>query len=248
MTGLLAASVALALALASASAATAAQDEADAPQDKPTATELATVEVTGSSEPVVLPTATPIDGPFGPGRSILDTPRSVTPISGDLMRMAGVSNLRDIMKLAPDTYAPTDFGAPSLPGIRGQLGEVFEDGMRQQGGNNGFGVPLSFNAVVGMDVVKGPPPVVLGTTQRVGGFVNFRLKRPNLDAAGGFVELGTGSWSRNRGQLDYSMPITPGKSAVRLSVEDHNEGSYYDYAHHRSQDVYLAYRLKPDAV
>jgi outer membrane receptor for monomeric catechols len=244
---LLASSIALALAFASASAVAA---DTGATQDKPKATQLGTVEVKAdrASEPVILPTATPIDGPFGPGRSVLDTPRSVTPISADLMRAAGVNDLRDIMKLAPDTYAPTDFGAPSLPEIRGQLGEVFVDGLRQQGGNNGFGIPLSFNAVDGIDVVKGPPPVVLGSTQRVGGFVNFHLKRPDLDTPGGFAELGTGSWSRNLAQLDYSTPITPGKSAVRLSVEDLNEGSYYDYAHQHSQDVYLAYRLKPDAA
>lgn len=235
---------------ASASVIAASTDASTPVQDKPKATELGTVVVKANrrAEPVVLPTAAPIDGLFGPGRSILDTPRSVTPISGDLMRAAGVNNLRDIMKLAPDTYSPTDFGAPSLPDVRGQLGEVFEDGMRQQGGNNGFGLPLSFNAVDGMDVVKGPPPVVLGTTQRVGGFVNLQLKRPDLDTAGGFVELGTGSWSRNQGQLDYSTPITQGKSAVRLSVEDHNEGSYYDHAHHHGKDLFLAYRLKPDAV
>ena len=247
---LLTSSIALALALVSvrAVATDATQNKPEATsQDKSRATNLGTVEVKGSSRQAILPTATPIDGPFGPGRSMLDTPRSVTPISADLMRAAGVNNLRDIMKLAPDTYSPTDFGAPSLPDIRGQLGEVFEDGMRQQGGNNGFGLPISFNAVDSINVVKGPPPVVLGTTQRVGGFVDLQLKRPDLDAPGGFVELGSGSWNRNQGQLDYSTPITPGKSAVRLSVEDHNEGSYYDYAHHHSQDVFLAYRLKPDA-
>ncbi|TAL97451.1 MAG: TonB-dependent receptor, partial [Rhodanobacter sp.] len=240
---------ALALVSAHAAAADATQDKPKATtQDKSSATNLGTVEVKGTSRQAILPTAATIDGPFGPGRSMLDTPRSVTPISADLMRATGVNNLRDIMKLAPDTYSPTDFGAPSLPDIRGQLGEVFEDGMRQQGGNNGFGLPLSFNAVDSINVVKGPPPVVLGTTQRVGGFVDLQLKRPDLDTSGGFVELGSGSWNRNWGQLDYSTPITPGKSALRLSVEDHNEGSYYDYAHHHSQDVFLAYRLKPDAV
>lgn len=248
----LASAIALALPVASAGALAAApmRSPKQAAQDKPKVTELGVIEVKvrRPGGPVVLPTSVAIDGPFGPGRSILDTPRSVTPISRDLMRAAGVNNLRDIMKLAPNTYSPTDFGAPSLPDIRGQLGEVFEDGLRQQGGNNGFGVPLSFNAVDSINVVKGPPPVVLGTTQRVGGFVDLQLKRPALDAPGGFVELGPGSWNRNQGQLDYSTPITPGKSAVRLSVEDHHDGSYYDYAHHHSQDVFLAYRLKPDTV
>lgn len=210
--------------------------------------EQAVVEVRGVRLPVVLPTAAPVDGPFGPGRSVLDVPRSVTTIGADLMRAAGVDNLGDIIKLVPNTFAPTDFGTPSLPTIRGQLGEIFEEGLRRQGGNNGFGLPVSFNAVDGIDVVKGPAPVVLGSTQRVGGFVNFKLKRPDLDAAGGYVDLVTGSWQRNALQLDYSRPIDAGTSALRVSAEVRDQGSFYDYAHHRSEDLYLAYRRKPDAV
>ncbi|TAL99250.1 MAG: hypothetical protein EPN69_01085, partial [Rhodanobacter sp.] len=104
---------ALALVSAHAAAADATQDKPKATtQDKSSATNLGTVEVKGTSRQAILPTAATIDGPFGPGRSMLDTPRSVTPISADLMRATGVNNLRDIMKLAPDTYSPTDFGAP----------------------------------------------------------------------------------------------------------------------------------------
>lgn len=196
----------------------------------------------------ILPTAAPLDGFFGPGRSVLDTPRSVTSINSALMDVAGINDLRDIMKLAPNTYSPSDFGAPSLPSIRGQLGEIFEDGLRQQGGNNGFGVPLSFNAVYGMNVVKGPPPVVLGTTQRVGGLVDLQLKRPDLEAAAGYADLSVGSWSHHSGQVDYSTPISQGRSALRISLEDDDSQSFYDYAHIRAQDLYVAYRRKPDAI
>ncbi len=211
--------------------------------------QLQTIEVQAkASSNAILPTNAEIDAAFGPNRNVLDIARSVTPISGALMRAAGIGDLRDIMKLAPDTYSPTDFGAPSLPDIRGQLGEIFEDGLRQQGGNNGFGIPLSFNALDGMSVIKGPPPVILGTTQRVGGFVDLQLKRPNLDRAAGYAEFTLGSWSHRNGQLDYSVPIESGRSGIRVSLEAEDDQSYYDYAHHRSQDVFVAYRLKPDPV
>ena len=238
-------------AAAAASAATAAggATDADLRLTPAAAHQLSTIHVFGFRDQAVavLPSSTAIDGPFGPDRSVLDTPRAVTPITATLMRAAGIGDLRDIMKLAPDTYSPTDFGAPSLPDIRGQLGEMFEDGLRQQGGNNGFGIPLSFNAVDSMNIVKGPPPVVLGTTQRVGGFVDLQLKRPDIDKPGGYAEVDLGSWSHRSAQVDYSVPLTPGRSAIRTSVEIQDNQSYYDYAHHRSQDVYLAYRLKPDA-
>lgn len=199
-----------------------------------------------ASAPVILPSNMKIGAAFGPPRSVLDTPRSVTPISAELMRQADVRGFADLSKVAPDTYTPTGFGTPSLPEIRGQLGELFQDGLRRQGGNNGFGLPLSFNGVEQIDVVKGPPPVVLGSTQRVGGFVNLISKRPDLNTAGGFAQLSAGNWSRYGAQLDYSVPITPGRSALRVSAEKRNEGSYYDFAHRRSQDLFLAYALKPD--
>jgi hypothetical protein len=195
----------------------------------------------------VLPTNAQVTGPFGTARSVLETPRSVTPITPALMRAVGFTNLRDIMRIAPDTYTSTDFGAPSLPAIRGQLGEIYVDGLRQISGNNGFGIPLSLNAIETINVIKGPPPVVLGTSQRVGGFVNLHLKRPDLAAAHGSALLESGTWRRHDAQLDYSTPIVKGRSAIRVSVKVKHDGSYYDYAHYRSQDAYLAYRLKPDA-
>ena len=188
-----------------------------------------------------------IDGPFGAGRSILEVPRAVTSVSAELLRAAGVENFGDLIKVSPGTFSPTGFGVPSLPTIRGQLGEIYEDGLRRQGGNNGFGLPLSFNALEGLDLLKGPPPVVLGASQRVGGFVNLRLKRPQLDENSGYVELSTGSWQHHGAQLDLNRALTPGQSALRLSAEVLDQGSYYDYVHHRSQDLYLAYRLQIDA-
>ena len=213
----------------------------------PDKTRTVVIDADAVPDDSILPTATGIDSAFGPRRNVLDVPRSVTPINSALMSAAGVIDLRDIMKVAPDTYSPTDFGAPSLPDIRGQLGEIFEDGLRQQGGNNGFGVPLSFNALDGLTIVKGPPPVVLGTTQRVGGFVDLQLKRPDLDKTAGFAELSLGSWSHRSAQVDYSTPLAQGRSALRFSFEGQDSQSFYEYAHHRSQDLYASYRLQPDA-
>lgn len=206
----------------------------------------AKVEIIGSRPTAPLANANSVDGPFGPGRSILEVPRAMTTIGTDLMQVIGLTDLGDLAKVVPNTYSPTGFGIPSLPTIRGQLGEIFEDGLRRQGGNNGFGLPLSFNSMEGIDVFKGPPPVILGASQRVGGFVNFKLKRPDLNSASGYLELATGSWQRNSLQLDYSQPIETKQSAWRVSAEVLDQGSFYDYSHHRSQDLYLAYRVKPD--
>ncbi len=231
----------------------AAWAENDAPQSSRARTiELDPILIEGESAPPLslpaLPSELNVDGPFGSRRSVLDTPRAVTPISKNLIDRANIVEIRDLQRVAPNTYAPNTFGVASLPEIRGQLGEVFQDGLRRQGGNNGFGAPLSFNSFDQIDVVKGPPPVVLGSTQRVGGFINLIPKRPDLNQARGSLELQAGSWDRYLQQLDYSRPLDQGRSGVRISVENRNEGSYYDFVEYDSQSVFAAYRLKPDAA
>ena len=115
---------------------------------------------------------TTVNGPFGDNLALQDIARSVTPISKELIEQLNITTLHDVLAVSPNTYAASGFGAPSLPTIRGQLGELFQDGTRRQAGNNGFGVPLSFNAIEQIDVVKGAPPVLFGSSQRNGGFVN----------------------------------------------------------------------------
>ena len=207
------------------------------------------VTVSGWREPqaeLALPGELQFDGPFGDARSVQNTPRAVTSITPALMERFGVSDLHDLARVAPNLYGANTFGMASLPSIRGQLGEIFADGLRRQGGNNGLGLPLSFNAFDQINVVKGPPPVVLGATQRVGGFLELAPKRPDLDATHGALRVQGGSWDRFREQFDYSTPIAAGRSAVRVAIENRNEDSCYDNGRYDSQDFYAAYRLRPD--
>ncbi len=193
-----------------------------------------------------LPGELAVSGPFGDARSLANTPRAVTAVTPELMERFGVVELRDLNRVAPNLYGANTFGGQSLPSIRGQLGEIFVDGLRRQGGNNGLGLPLSFNAIEQINVVKGPAPVVLGATQRVGGFLELALKRPDLDTRRGEVRVQGGSWDRFRQQLDYSTPIVNGVSALRLAVENRDEDSYYDHGRYDSQNIYAAFRYRPD--
>ena len=194
-----------------------------------------------------LPSELALDGPFGDSRSLKDTPRAATGLTPELMARFGVVDMHDLTRVAPNLYGANTFGMASLPNIRGQLGEIFVDGMRRQGGNNGLGLPLSFNAFDQVSVVKGPPPVVLGASQRVGGFLELAPKRPDLERRHGSVRVQGGSWDRFRQQLDYSTPLTVGRSALRVAIENRDENSFYDHVSYESQDIYAAYRLRPDA-
>ncbi|MGH8866299.1 MAG: TonB-dependent receptor plug domain-containing protein, partial [Burkholderiales bacterium] len=239
----------LAVLLSGAMGAAPAQGDVPDKQDAPPI-ELPTMVVEGKApkgEGPLLPSELQVEGHFGDGRAVAETPRAVTSISSDLIERAAVVELYDLQRLVPNSYGANTFGVASLPSFRGQLAEIFQDGLRRQGGNNGLGLPLSLNSFGQIDAIKGPPPVVLGSTQRVGGFVNLIPKRPDLDGAAGSLSVGGGTWDRYRQQLDYSTPIDAGRSAVRLSVENRNEDSFYDFTRYDSQSLFAAYRLKPAA-
>ncbi|UOB75213.1 TonB-dependent receptor [Pseudoalteromonas sp. APM04] len=187
-----------------------------------------------------------IDGPFGDNLALQDIARSVTPISSELIEQLNITTLQDVLAVSPNTYSASGFGAPSLPTIRGQLGELFQDGTRRQAGNNGFGVPLSFNSVEQIDVIKGAPPVLFGSSQRNGGFVNLQSKVASTDESKGKASLSAGRWDQYSAQIDYTAPIIKDKVGFRVSYEHLDHGSYYDYSGTKSDSLFAALRILPD--
>ncbi|GAC33770.1 TonB-dependent receptor [Paraglaciecola polaris] len=222
----------------------AAQEQSSNSQDN----NLEHVTVTGSAQPTLImsPKNAVIDGPFGKDKSLTDIARTLTSISSDMLEQLSIDDLQDVLTLVPNTYSASGFGAPSLPTIRGQLGELFQQGMRRQAGNNGFGIPLSFNSVGQIDVVKGAPSVILGTTQRNGGFVNLNNKVASLSGNDIKLLASAGSWQHYRGQVDVNTAIDEGKSGIRVSAEYIDNDSYYDFSEYQSEDLFVAYRLLPD--
>ncbi|ASG66317.1 TonB-dependent receptor [Idiomarina piscisalsi] len=212
-------------------------------QEKP----IEIIEVIGrDTSSVVLPSEESTEGLFGLAESLQDIPRAATVINESLMEEAAINDLHDIARFAPNSFAAAGFGNPSLPTLRGQLGELYEAGMRRQAGNNGLGIPMSFNAIEGMAVVKGAPPVMLGTSQRVGGFVNLQPKTARLNDIDTQVKAQLGQWSQYRFQVDHNWILKEGEQGLRISAEYVDEDSFYDYHHHRSDDVLLAYKFVPN--
>jgi outer membrane receptor protein involved in Fe transport len=209
--------------------------------------EVIKVTDSGSNASLMSPKEALINGLFGDGLTIEDIPRSITPISAQMMEALNITTLQDILAVSPNTYAATGFGAPSLPTIRGQLGELLQDGVRRQAGNNGFGVPLSFNAIEQIDVVKGPPPVLFGTSQRNGGFVNLQSKRASITEQNSQFSVSAGRWDSYRAQIDTSMVLVKNKSGLRLSYERIDNGDFYDFSSYQSDSLYGALLFVPDS-
>jgi outer membrane receptor protein involved in Fe transport len=209
------------------------------------------VDVYGVRETNVLPVTHSGDVLFGTPRSLLDTTRQATVINSELLDTLHISEMKDLSLASSNTYSPNTFGASSLPTIRGDLGEIFQNGLRRMGGNNGFGFPTSFNSLESLEVIKGPPPVPLGPTQRVGGFINMVTKKPFFDQYRGEFSLGTGgfqggdTFARKHYNLDVGGPLSTDALAHRLSIEVVRDKEFYDYAETQSEDIYWALGYRP---
>lgn len=176
----------------------------------------------------ILPTSRPFNSVFGSELSILETPRNVTVISRAQLDAISIQDVRDFSKLTSSSYTRSNFGAPSNPDIRTQIADVFVNGMRKGLTSNGNGLPINFNAVESVNIVKGPASVAYGPSMYVGGYADLITKRPYFDAARGSASLTVGMYDVYRWTVDTGAPISD-DLAYRLSYTgEHSKGYYYD--------------------
>lgn len=126
----------------------------------------------------VMPTARPIDSMFGPGRSIIDTPRSVSVITTEMLELGGIDKVEELGRFSPGVFSPSVYGVPGVATIRGAFSESYQNGQRRRFQRLAYSP--SFSSIEAMDIVKGTGNVVYGPATRGGGIVNFVLKRPLL--------------------------------------------------------------------
>jgi len=191
-----------------------------------------------SATEAVLPTSRTVSSVFGTDLSVLDTPRSVSLVSTQLMKDLDIRGPLDFLRGVSGAYTDSQFGAANLVDLRGQSAEVYQNGVRRT--TRSDGMPLSFNGVEAVDVVKGPASTVFGASSLVGGYINLITKRPHFDAPEGYVSATVGSWDTYRWQMDVGGPIAKDKLAYRLSYEGENSDSYYRYVYNHQQDLYFA--------
>jgi len=192
----------------------------------------------------ILPTSRPFNSVYGTERSILDTPRNVTIISREQLDAIAIKDIRDFSKLTSSSYTKTNFGAPSTPNLRGQEADLFVNGMRKGGSVNGNGLPVNFNSVESVNIVKGPAGVVYGTTNYLGGYADLITKKPFFDKARGSIGLSIGSYEQYTLNFDYSKPVSE-KLAWRVSYEMKEWDGYWEFWKLNSQALYFAVTSKP---
>ena len=200
----------------------------------------------------ILPTVRPISSVYGDDRDIIDIPRSVSSVNKAWMDDRQVKNAMDFGQFSPGVYAAADYGIPGVPQIRGDEAQIYVNGQEIPYSRNS--VPLSFNGVEAMDIVKGPGTAVYGPQGNgPGGYVNFVAKQPYFDAEHADYSATIGTWTSGHSYgnpqytLDFGGPIND-KLAYRVSYLARYGDEYYVNAKDATQDVYVAltYRMTKD--
>lgn len=192
----------------------------------------------------IIPSSRPFNSVFGTDQNITEIPRNVTIISREQLTAIGVKDVRDFSKLTSSSYTKTNFGAPSNPDLRGSTADLFQNGVRERTTSNGNGMPIDFNAVESINIVKGPATAIQGSSQYIGGFVDLITKRPTFDAQKTTVSGTVGSDDIYRWSVDYNAPVSD-KLAVRVSYSGEDSKGYFESEYRKSQSVYAALAYKP---
>ena len=96
----------------------------------------------------------PSDGAFGLDLTLLETPRSVTEVSADLIKSYGLRSVDDLVRLTPGAFTSSFFGIRGAMDIRGAAADNYFRGFRR------IANPGAFNTIVrgaeSLEVLRGP--------------------------------------------------------------------------------------------
>ena len=199
-----------------------------------------------ATDALVLPISRPFNSVFGTDDNIVDVPRNVTIISRQQLSDINISSVLDFSKLTSSAYTTTNFGAPSNPSIRGQTADLFINGMRGRITSNGNGLPLNFNSIESVNIVKGPATAVQGASMYVGGFIDLITKRPYFDKEKGSVSVTVGSYGQKAWTVDVGGPISK-EVAYRISYSGENSKGYWHDYYNKNQSIYGALEFHPSS-
>ncbi|HIE88666.1 MAG TPA: TonB-dependent receptor [Gammaproteobacteria bacterium] len=175
-----------------------------------------------------------VNSVFGFNKSVLETPRSISTISEEMMERFGMNDIDELIALAPGSFTQSFFGVAGGLDVRGTPGETYFRGVRRL--DNPGNYPTPIGASDRIDVVRGPASPIYGPS-KIGGYLNFNPKSARIEETGQFIPEQTGALSFTTGSWDKSIVTAevggPGELGGQefgyyLYGEVENSGSYYD--------------------
>jgi iron complex outermembrane receptor protein len=176
---------------------------------------------------------------FGFDKPLVDTPRSVTVISDQLLDRYNIKTVYDFTAVAAGTYTGSYFGVPGSLNIRGTIADTYFMGFQQI--TNIATYPTPVDASSSVDLVRGPPSPAYSAGQ-IGGYLNFLPKsalgndEEYLSRPTGAISLTYGSYNQREGTLEGGAPFTlAGRQAgIYVFLEGVDSDSYYIGQHPKS--------------
>src|SRR5271168_5012763 len=215
-------------------------------QTTPASDDLQEIVVTGDRLSVMQ--TQPVDSVFGFGKTVLETPRAITTISSDLMNKTIITDIDDLVALAPGTFTQSFFGVAGSLDVRGSPGENYFRGMKRI--DNPGNYPTPIGASDSIDIVRGPASPIFGPS-KVGGYLNFIPKSEKADAnnnsdATGDIEATGGSWGHQDLKAQVSGPTVVFDKPLGYSLygEAEDSGSYYENTHTNQAILQASFDLK----
>ena len=173
-------------------------------------------------DPVGIIPERPTETLFGTSRTVLEIPRSISMIEGDMLERYGVQTVADFISISAGTFTDNFFGIPGSLQIRGTFSDTFFRGFRRVENRGNYPTPIA--ATQRVEIVRGPPTPYYGGG-KVGGFMNFIPKSARTETAK-FIEKPTGklgltygSYDRKQLDVEFGAPLEFGRAS----------GGYYIY-------------------
>lgn len=187
----------------------------------------------GADDPnFILPTQ-PIEGAIGFSKSIVETPRSVSVVSSEMLSSMAITDVSDLSRIVPSANTTTRWGIQGNIDIRNMTADTYFRGMKRIEPQGNSRTVLQANEQI--EVVRGPAPTYFGSG-KIGGYTNMTPKSGRsrtgafLDESEGFVEFTIGSESKRVASFGYGGPIKVGDGDLK--------GGYYVFGLIEDSDSY----------
>jgi iron complex outermembrane receptor protein len=139
---------------------------------------------------------------FGFNKSILETPRSVSTVSEELMDRMNMQDIDELVTVSPGSFTQSFFGVAGGLDVRGTPGETYFRGIRRLDNPGNYPTPIGASDRV--DIVRGPASPIYGPS-KIGGYLNFNPKSARIEETGAYIEENTGALSYTTGSWDKSV-------------------------------------------
>jgi len=183
---------------------------------------------------------------FGIDKPLVETPRSVTAISDQLLSRYDIKTDYDFTAVAAGTYTGSYFGVPGSLNVRGTIADTYFMGFQEI--TNIATYPTPVDASSNIELVRGPPSPMYGAGQ-IGGYLNLIPKSALAGDAGYLTQptaamsLTYGSYNQREGTLEGALPLTLGghQAGIYGFLEGTDSDSYYIGEHPKGLTAQLSF-------